>query len=91
MFSQVADLYHDLDDGMRPISVLFPYLPTTFHRRRDAARQALHDIFARIIAQRRGTGAKEDDMLQVGVGARDVGIWWVGGWVRGCVRGSGCA
>ena len=33
MFKEVADLYHDLDDGMRPISVLFPYLPTEFHRK----------------------------------------------------------
>lgn len=24
MFKEVADLYHDLDDGMRPISILFP-------------------------------------------------------------------
>lgn len=27
MFKEVADLYHDLDDGMRPISVLFPCEP----------------------------------------------------------------
>lgn len=39
--------YHDLDDGMRPISVIFPYLPTEFHRRRDAAREALRNIFAK--------------------------------------------
>jgi sterol 14-demethylase len=31
----VADLLHDLDDGMRPISVFFPYLPTAFHKKRD--------------------------------------------------------
>lgn len=32
---QVADLLHDLDDGMRPISVFFPYLPTAYHKKRD--------------------------------------------------------
>lgn len=32
---QVADLLHDLDDGMRPISVFFPYLPTPYHKKRD--------------------------------------------------------
>ncbi len=36
MFEEVATLLHDLDDGMRPISVMFPYLPTAFHRKRDA-------------------------------------------------------
>lgn len=36
MFEQVSSLLHDLDDGMRPISVMFPYLPTAPHRKRDA-------------------------------------------------------
>jgi hypothetical protein len=36
MFEEVSTLLHDLDDGMRPISVLFPYLPTAPHRKRDA-------------------------------------------------------
>eukprot|EP00877_Chromochloris_zofingiensis_P002450 jgi/Chrzof1/12205/Cz06g25080.t1 len=35
LFDQVADLLHDLDDGMRPISVFLPYLPTAFHKKRD--------------------------------------------------------
>ncbi|PSC68351.1 sterol 14 desaturase [Micractinium conductrix] len=65
MFKEVADLYHDLDDGMRPISVIFPYLPTEFHCKRDAARDALHAIFAKVINSRRASGVKEDDMLQV--------------------------
>ena len=65
MFERVADLYHDLDEGMKPISVLFPYLPTAFHRKRDAARAALADIFRGIIMVRRAAGAKEDDLLQV--------------------------
>lgn len=66
MFKEVADLYHDLDDGMRPISVLFPYLPTEFHRRRDVAREALRGIFKKVIKARRDSGVKEDDILQVG-------------------------
>ena len=33
---------------MRPISVIFPYLPTEFHCKRDAARDALHAIFAKV-------------------------------------------
>ena len=35
MFHQVADLFHDLDNGMLPISVLLPYLPIPAHWRRD--------------------------------------------------------
>ena len=35
MFTQVAELFHDLDAGMLPVSVLFPYLPIPQHRRRD--------------------------------------------------------
>ena len=35
MFEQVAHLFHDLDMGMQPISVLFPYLPIPAHWRRD--------------------------------------------------------
>ncbi|EFN54386.1 hypothetical protein CHLNCDRAFT_56217 [Chlorella variabilis] len=70
MFKEVADLYHDLDDGMRPISVLFPYLPTEFHRRRDVAREALRGIFKKVIKARRDSGVKEDDILQVLIDSR---------------------
>nr|QQD79793.1 sterol 14 alpha-demethylase [Prototheca wickerhamii] len=70
MFREVADLFHDLDDGMRPLSVLFPYLPTAYHKRRDVARRRLQDIFKRVIAARRASGAKEDDVLQTLIDAR---------------------
>lgn len=65
LFDQVADLLHDLDDGMRPLSVFFPYLPTPYHRKRDAARRELGRIFAKVIRARRAPGArKEEDVLQ---------------------------
>jgi len=70
MFKEVADLYHDLDDGMRPISVLFPHLPTTYHRKRDAARKRMAEIFGKIVAARRAKGASEPDMLQVLIDAK---------------------
>ena len=35
LFSQVTSLFHDLDMGMLPISVLLPYLPIPAHNRRD--------------------------------------------------------
>ena len=70
MFSEVASLYHDLDDGMRPLTVLFPRLPTPYHRRRDQARKTMASIFSRIIAARRASGIKEEDMLQTLIDAK---------------------
>lgn len=64
LFDQVADLLHDLDDGMRPISVFFPYLPTAYHKKRDEARVKLGQIFAKVIQARRASSTKEEDVLQ---------------------------
>jgi sterol 14alpha-demethylase len=50
--------------GMQPISVLAPYLPTALHRKRDVARKEIGKIFASIIAKRRASGLKENDILQ---------------------------
>lgn len=35
IFSEVKHLLHDLDAGMLPISVFFPYLPIPKHNARD--------------------------------------------------------
>ncbi len=35
MFDKVASLLHDLDEGMRPLSVIAPHFPTAYHRKRD--------------------------------------------------------
>ncbi|EEF50132.1 sterol 14-demethylase [Ricinus communis] len=64
LFDDVSALFHDLDNGMLPISVLFPYLPIPAHRRRDRARKKLAEIFANIIASRKLAGKTENDMLQ---------------------------
>ncbi|KAJ9180482.1 hypothetical protein P3X46_008714 [Hevea brasiliensis] len=64
LFDDVSTLFHDLDNGMLPISVLFPYLPIPAHRRRDRARKRLAEIFASIIASRKLAGRSENDMLQ---------------------------
>ncbi|CAH2072122.1 unnamed protein product, partial [Thlaspi arvense] len=60
----VSTLFHDLDKGMLPISVLFPYLPIPAHRCRDRARAKLAQIFSKIIASRKRSGKSENDMLQ---------------------------
>lgn len=64
LFDDVSALFHDLDNGMLPISVLFPYLPIPAHRRRDNARKKLAEIFANIISSRKSADKSEDDMLQ---------------------------
>uniref|UniRef100_A0A1D1ZGC4 Obtusifoliol 14-alpha demethylase n=1 Tax=Anthurium amnicola TaxID=1678845 RepID=A0A1D1ZGC4_9ARAE len=64
LFEDVSCLFHDLDNGMLPISVIFPYLPIPAHRRRDQARKKIAQIFAKIIDSRKSEGRCEDDMLQ---------------------------
>lgn len=64
LFDDVSALFHDLDNGMLPISVIFPYLPIPAHRRRDQARKRLSEIFANIITSRKCTGKSENDVLQ---------------------------
>ena len=41
MFEEIARLYHDLDQGMQPISGIFPHLPIAVHRTRDRSGTAL--------------------------------------------------
>ncbi|CAI7847532.1 unnamed protein product [Closterium sp. NIES-54] len=65
MADRVSDLFHTLDLGMLPISVLFPYLPIPAHKRRDEARKELAGIFGRIVRARKESGRVENDMLQV--------------------------
>lgn len=64
LFDDVSALFHDLDNGMRPISVILPYLPIPAHRRRDRARARIAQIFHTIINSRKASGSPEDDMLQ---------------------------
>ncbi|KAI3467820.1 hypothetical protein Pfo_024483 [Paulownia fortunei] len=64
LFDDVSALFHDLDNGMLPISVIFPYLPIPAHRHRDQARKKLAEIFTNIIASRKQTGKTQNDLLQ---------------------------
>jgi len=65
---EVADLLHDIDEGITPLAIINPNLPTAAFRRRDAARAKFAQIFGSIIAQRRKNqknGAPvPEDMLQ---------------------------
>jgi sterol 14-demethylase len=70
LFDRVADLFHDLDMGMQPISVIFPYLPIAAHRKRDSSRAELAKIFTKIIRARKASGKPEPDVLQAFIDAR---------------------
>lgn len=51
-----ADLYHDLDNGFKPINWLLPNLPLPSYRRRDRAQQAMSDFYVGIMEKRRAEG-----------------------------------
>jgi sterol 14-demethylase len=53
LFDEMFRLYQDLDKGLTPFSVFFPYAPTPAHARRDKARKAVVDLFSGIINRRR--------------------------------------
>jgi len=66
----VTRLLHDIDEGITPLAILYPYLPTPAFRRRDAARAAFVRLFGDIMRQRRAKQAAEpnkpppQDLLQ---------------------------
>lgn len=70
LFDTVYKYFHDLDNGMQPISVFFPYLPIEAHRKRDASRAKLAKIFSDVIQSRRARNADEPDVMQGFMNAR---------------------
>ena len=65
-----ADAYHDLQKGLNTLGFFLPGLPTPAHRRRDRARRRVVDLFSRIMAERRRSGAQPDDFMQTLMEAR---------------------
>lgn len=70
MFEDVSKMLHMLDEGMLPISVLFPYLPIKAHKNRDLARSQLAEIFTKVLKGRRESGVREPDLLQTFMDSR---------------------
>jgi sterol 14-demethylase len=72
MFREVGTLLRELNDGMRLVTILLPHLPIPAHRRRDAARARLGEIFTDIVRSRKrlNDGDRPDDMLQCLIDAR---------------------
>lgn len=65
-----AEAYHELQNGINTIGFFFPRLPIPAHRRRDRARRKVTEIFGRVMAERRASGAEPDDFMQALMCAR---------------------
>lgn len=53
LFREVAQLYHDLDHGLTPLTVFFPNAPTQAHKKRNIARTEMVKLFSKVIKNRR--------------------------------------
>lgn len=60
MFADLQSLYHDLDEGLTPLTVLWSKAPTPEHFRRDKARKELVKLFGKVIKERRANPEKND-------------------------------
>jgi sterol 14alpha-demethylase len=68
MFKEVSELYHDLDQGLTPLTVFWPTAPTPEHAKRDAARKQMVQLFTKVIKDRRenpGKGSDGTDILSI--------------------------
>ena len=60
MFAELQTLYHDLDEGLTPLTVLWSRAPTPEHLKRDKARKQLVELFRKVIKQRREHPERSD-------------------------------
>mmetsp|Transcript_13359 Transcript_13359/g.25589 ORF Transcript_13359/g.25589 Transcript_13359/m.25589 type:complete len:488 (-) Transcript_13359:113-1576(-) len=60
IFKEVQELYHDLDHGLTPITVFWSNAPTEAHKKRNAARDSMVQLFTKVIEQRREHPERSD-------------------------------
>jgi sterol 14-demethylase len=68
LYREVSKLFHDLDQGVTPLTVFFPHAPTKAHAKRDAARTEMVELFGKVIQARRdnpGVGGDGTDILKI--------------------------
>ena len=63
--AEFADIYHDLEQSIKPIAYVFPYLPLPAFRRRDRARVRLHGMVAKIMEKRAQSEEKSTNVFQM--------------------------
>ncbi|KAK6848829.1 hypothetical protein PG995_012662 [Apiospora arundinis] len=59
--AELADLYHDLEQGFQPINFIAPWLPLPQNRRRDKAHAKMCAIYMDVINERRRSGKLENE------------------------------
>ncbi len=59
LFKEVSELYHDLDHGLTPLTVFWSNAPTDAHKKRDAARKKMVQLFSKVIKNRRENPNKQ--------------------------------
>jgi len=69
LFAEVSRIYHELDQGITPVSFFFPYAPTAAHAQRDRARVEMVEILSKVIKARRedptANSETRTDLLQL--------------------------
>lgn len=70
MTSEFAEVYHDLERGVTPLSYINAHLPLPSFRRRDRARVRMQEMITAIISDRRREGREGEDFLQTLMEAR---------------------
>jgi sterol 14-demethylase len=63
--AEFAEIYHDLEQSIKPIAYVFPYLPLPAFRRRDKARVRLHGLVAQIMEKRARAAEKSTNVFQM--------------------------
>lgn len=61
---EFAELYTDLEGGMNLVAFFAPHLPLPAMRRRDRARAKMVALITKIVAERRASGERCEDVLQ---------------------------
>lgn len=60
MFKDLQTLYHDLDEGLTPLTTIWSTAPTARHAKRDKARKELIKLFGKVIKERRAHPERSD-------------------------------
>lgn len=61
---EFAEIYHDLEQGIKPIAYVFPNLPLPVFRRRDKARERLQGLVTEIMARRAEARSDSPNVFQ---------------------------
>ena len=62
--NEFVGIYHDLEQAIKPIAYIFPYLPLPVFRRRDQARIKLEQLVGEIMAKRAGKPENKANVFQ---------------------------